>query len=53
MESKKIVLITYLHSSSGATDIENRFMDMAGYVCGKYGDSNMEIYITMCKINSQ
>ena len=43
----------YLQSSNGDTDIENRIMDMAGRLCGKYGESNMEICITMCKIDSQ
>ena len=48
----------YLQGSSGETDIENRLMDMGrggergGEVemCGK---SNMETYITTCKIDSQ
>ena len=51
---------TYLQSSSGDTDIMNRLMDMArvGGWCregvgGRYGDSNMETYITICKIDNQ
>ena len=44
----------YLQGSNGETDIENRLMDM-----GKVGErvrcmeSNMETYITICKIDSQ
>ena len=30
MESRKMVLMNYLQSRSGDTDIENRRMDMAG-----------------------
>ena len=38
------------------TDMENRLMDTAGVEegeRGRYGDSNMETYITICKIDSQ
>ena len=44
-------------NSNGDTDIENRRMDTAGV--GEegegdlYGESNMETYITICKIDSQ
>ena len=35
-------------------DIENRLMDMGKEGDGEmYGKSNMETYITICKINSQ
>ena len=52
-----MVLITYLQSSNGDTDIENRLMDMAGDGLegegGRYEESNMETYITICKIYIQ
>ena len=39
------------------TDIENRYMDKAGGEEGEgemtYGESNIEIYNTMCKTDSQ
>ena len=57
MQSRKMVLITYLQSSNGDTDIENRLMDMAGDGLegegGRYEESNMETYITICKIYIQ
>ena len=40
----------------GDTDIENRLMDMGAGEEGEgemYGESNMESYITICKIDSQ
>ena len=41
-------------SSSGETDIENRLMDMGRGGEGEmYGESNMETYIAICKIDSQ
>ena len=46
----------YLQGSNGETDIENRIMDTAGGEEGEgelYGESNMETYITICKIESQ
>ena len=44
----------YLQGSSRETDIENRLKDMERGGEGKmYGKSNMEIYITICKIDSQ
>ena len=46
----------YFHSSSGDVDIENRLMDTGGGKEGKggmYGESNTEIYITICKIDSE
>ena len=48
---------TYLQSSSGDTDIENKLIDMAEgkeeCVGGKYEKNNIEICITMFKIDSQ
>ena len=47
----------YLQSRSGDTDIKNRLVDtVAGGEegeGGRYGESNMETYITICKIDSQ
>ena len=49
---------TYLQSSKGDTDIENRIMDMAGkgrrsgWNVWREGESNMETYITVYKIDS-
>ena len=45
----------YLPGSNGETDIENKFVDMGerGGEGGMYGESNMETYTTMCKIDSQ
>ena len=42
-----------MQGSSGETDIENRLMDVGRGEGEKYGDSNVEIYITICKIDSQ
>jgi len=44
-----------LQGSIGETDIENRLMDMGerGGEGEMYGESNMETYITICKIDSQ
>ena len=48
---------TYLQSSNGDTNIDNRFIDTAGGgeegEDGRYGESNVETYITICKIDSQ
>ena len=47
---------TYLQSSSGDRDIKNRLMDTARWGEGegrRYGESNMETYIIICKIDSQ
>ena len=50
---------TYLQSSNGDKDIENRLTDLAvvggvGEGVGRrYEESNMEIYTTICKIDSQ
>ena len=44
-----------MQGSSGETDITNRLMDRLGEE-GEgemYGKSNMETYITICKIDSQ
>ena len=48
----------YLQSSSRDTDNENGVMDTAGGVGeegegGRYGESDMEICITVCKVDSQ
>ena len=44
----------YLQDNNGETDIENRLMDMGRGEKGEmYGKSNMETYITICKIDSQ
>ena len=46
----------YFQGISGETDIENRPMDMGGGEEGEdemYGESNMETYNTICKIDSQ
>ena len=44
----------YLQGSSGETDIENRLMDMGrGEERVRCMESDMETYITMCKIDSQ
>ena len=43
----------YLQDNSGKTDIENRLMDMGRGEDEMYGKSNMETYITICKIDSQ
>ena len=47
----------YLQSSIGDTDVENRLMDTAAGgkegEGGRYGESNMETYITIRKIDSQ
>ena len=48
---------TYLQSSNGDTDIENRLVDPAdvggGWRGWEYGERNMETHIPMCKIDSQ
>ena len=46
---------TYLQSSNGVTNIENRLMDRAREEGkdGMYGESNKETYITICKTDSQ
>jgi len=44
-----------LQGSIGETDIESRLMDMGerGGEGEMYGESNMETYMTICKIDSQ
>ena len=45
-----------MQGSNGEIDIENRLLDTAGVEGGDgemYGESNMETYITICKIDSQ
>jgi len=48
---------TYLQSSNGDTDKENRLMNTAGGgqsgEGGRFEDSNMETYIIICKIDSK
>ena len=56
IESRKIVLKSLFASGNGDTDIGNRLMDTVQ--CGegeggRYGESNMETYITICKTDSQ
>ena len=46
-------LIIYLQGKDGETDIENRLMDMRRGEGKMFGKSNTEIYITICKIDSQ
>ena len=56
MDSKRWYRWIYLQGSSGETDIENILMDTGGGEAGEggmYAESNMETYITMCKIDSQ
>ena len=48
-----MVLKNFLQGSNGETDIENRLMDIGREEGEMYGKSNMETYITICKINSQ
>ena len=46
----------YFQGSNGKRDIENRPKDTGGGEEGEgemYGESNMETYITICKIDSQ
>ena len=46
----------YFQDSDGKSDIEDRATDMAGGEEGEedvYGESNIEIYITICKTDSQ
>ena len=50
------ITFKYLERNQGGRDIENRPMDMEGGEQGEggmYGESNMEIYNTICKIDSQ
>ena len=44
-----------MQGSNGDTDIENRLavMERVRKESGMYGESNMETYITICKIDSQ
>ena len=56
MESIKMVLMTLFQNSNGEIDIEKRLMDMGGGEEGDgemYGESNMKIYSTIFKIDSQ
>ena len=46
------MVLKNLQGSSRETDIENRLMDM-GRGGEMYGKSDMETYITICKIDSQ
>ena len=55
MESRKMVWWTFLQGSSGDTDIENRLTDMEWERKERWmnGESGMETYTTICKIDSQ
>ena len=57
MESKKIVLMNLLSGQRWRNNrIENRLMDTGRGEEGEgemYGESNMEIYNTICKIDSK
>ena len=46
-----MVLKNFLQGSNGETDIENRLMDIGREEGEMYGKSNMETYITICKID--
>ena len=48
-----MVLKNFLQGSNGETDIENRLMDIGREEGEMYGKSNMETYITICKIDRQ
>ena len=50
-----MILKNLFISNNGETDIENRFMDMGRGEerVEMYGKSNVETYITICKIDSQ
>jgi len=51
-----MALVIYFQGRNGETDIENRAMDMGEGKEGEgeiYGESNTEIYNTICKIDSQ
>ena len=48
----RIMVLKNLQGSSRETDIENRLMDM-GRGGEMYGKSDMETYITICKIDRQ
>ena len=53
---KKLQSFCITGSSFRETDIENRPMDMGGGEEGEgemYGESNMEIFNTICKIDNQ
>ena len=55
-DSEKMYWWIYFQGSNGETDIENRPMDKVGGEEGEgemYGESNIEIYNTICKIDSQ
>ena len=53
MESRKMVLKICLQGNGGETDIENRLMDTGRWGDGEmYAESNMETYITICKMDS-
>ena len=56
MESRKIVLMKLFAEQHWSKDIENRLMDTGAGEEGEggmYGESNMEMYITTCKIDTQ
>ena len=52
--SRRMVLRIYLQGSNVETDIENRLWTWGGWGEGEiYAKSNMETYITICKIDRQ
>ena len=55
MKSRKMVLMNVLQGSNRDTDTENRLavMERVRKESGMYGESNMETYTTICKIDSQ
>ena len=56
MESRKMVLMKFIFRAAREKQTENRPMVMGGGEEGEgemYGDSNMESYITICKIDRQ
>ena len=46
-------LKNFLQGSNGETYIENRLTDIGREEGEMYGKSNMETYVTICKIDSQ
>ena len=56
MEPEEMTLMNDFQGSSGETDTENRPMDKVEGEEGEggiYGESDIEIYNTMCKTDSQ
>ena len=54
MESRKMVLKSLFMGNNGQTNIENTYgHGKKGGEDEMYGESNMEIYITVCKIDNE